>query len=239
MIVVLASRCDVVAQNFVAERRDEGVRLLCPEDLTQPGWRHRLADSEDGTFVTEGTIAPTRDVAGVLTRLGYVSEAELTRIAPSERTYVATEISMLLLSWLSDLSCPVLNRPTPDCLSGPSWRREKWVHVAHRLGVPVDPLRRRIRPGDQSVESDADSREALGVTIVGDKHVGSTRPELVQYARALAAAARVEMLVVRFTREGAGFSFDEASFWPDLDNEDVADAVMRYFTPIVAIARSA
>jgi hypothetical protein len=46
-----------------------------------------------------------------------------------------------LLSWLSQLNCLVLNRPTPLCLSGPSWRPEQWTYAAAQLGIPVQPLR--------------------------------------------------------------------------------------------------
>jgi hypothetical protein len=33
-------------------------------------------------------------------------------------------MKVFLLSWLSQLNCLVLNRPTPLCLSGSSWRPE-------------------------------------------------------------------------------------------------------------------
>jgi hypothetical protein len=38
-----------------------------------------------------------------------------------------------LLSWLSQLNCLVFNRPTPLCLSGPSWRPEQWTYAAAQL----------------------------------------------------------------------------------------------------------
>ena len=36
--------------------------------------------------------------------------------------------NMDLLSWLSQLNCPVVNRPTPLCLSGPNRRPEQWTY---------------------------------------------------------------------------------------------------------------
>ncbi len=71
--------------------------------------------------------------------------------------YVSAEMTAFLLSWLSGLDCPILNRPTPNCLSGPGWRQEQWIHLAARLGIPVDPVQRYAKLGEEpSIETGRD-----------------------------------------------------------------------------------
>jgi len=101
------------------------------------GWRQSLGGVDGDAAVVEGKRVPQKEITGVLTRLPCVFEQELVDITPDDRRYVAAEMTAFLLFWLSRLKCPVLNRPTPTCLSGPYWRREKWIHVAARVGIPV------------------------------------------------------------------------------------------------------
>jgi hypothetical protein len=65
------------------------------------------------------------------------------------------------------------------------------------------------------------------VVVIGRQHVGTADPVLVAHAHALADAAGVELLSVRFDGEGPSARFVAASMWPDLDDARVSDAVLR------------
>ncbi len=158
MLVVVAGRHDATAKTFVERHAAAGVALLSSDDLSRPGWRFSLASGgpgPDGAAVVGGHQVATADVAGVLTRLPRVTEAELPGIVPEDRTYVAAEMTAFLLAWLSSLRCPVLNRPTTTCLAGPYWWPAQWVRVAHALGVPVRPVHYRADPGRLSSNGEA------------------------------------------------------------------------------------
>ena len=109
--LVFASRVDTAAKNFAAAA-GSNVRLMTPADLSQPGWRFRLGDAAGSTAVLGGEPVPASAIAGVLTRLPSVTDHDLTHIAPSDRAYVAAEMTAFLLAWLTALKCPLVNRPT-------------------------------------------------------------------------------------------------------------------------------
>jgi hypothetical protein len=128
----------------------------------------------------------------VLTRLGWVTEHEIPHIAAHDRGYVAAEMHAFLFGWLSHIPCRVLNRPTAYCLAGPSWRPEKWLHAAARLGIPTRRMQHLTRPGS-SPQAGCASEAGITVTIVGDRSIGDRR--FAEATRELAAAAGVEMLI--------------------------------------------
>lgn len=224
--VVLASRYDSAARRFVRRYASRGACLLTPDDLSRTGWHHRLGHPDSSTAVIAGRMVAARDIAGVVIRLPYVAQQDLARIDPADRAYVASEMNAFLLSWLLELGCPLLNRPTPQCLAGPYWHHEKWVQTAHRLGISVLPVRRHIRLPNGTAEDAESPREGVTVTIVGQRHVGTAEPVLIDQARSLARAAGVELLAVRFSRPGVGARFVEASLWPDIGNRAMGDAIL-------------
>ena len=230
--VVLASRYDSVARRFVRRYASRGARLLTPDDLSRIGWYHRLGHPHSSTAVIAGRMTAARDITGVVIRLPYVGEQDLAHIIPADRSYVASEMSAFLLPWLLELSCPLLNRPTPHCLAGPYWRHEQWVQTAHRLGISVFPMRRHIRFPDVVPQKPAP--KGVTVTLVGQRHIGTAEPGLVDQARALARAAGVDLLAVRFSSPAAGARFVEASLWPDIGNRAVGDSILEYLRGNVA-----
>ena len=142
MFIVIASRHDLIARDLVARWMAYDAVLLTCEDLSVVGWRHYPGAPEASTARVGGREVRMGHIAGVLTRLPYISDAELSHIVTDDRAYVAAEMMAFLVSWLSQLTCPVLNRPTPSCLVGPYWRQAQWVYIAAQLGLPV-----RVRRG--------------------------------------------------------------------------------------------
>jgi len=225
--LVLASRSDAAAISFATSAGPE-IRLMTPADLSQPGWKFRLGDVASSMAMIAGQPVPSAAIAGVLTRLPGVAEHDLPHIVASDRAYVAAEMSAFLLAWLTALDCPLVNRPTPQCLSGPMWRPEQWVVLANRLGISARPVIRRAARENASVTGDGAVSAATTITIVGRQHVGEDDETLVKRAHALADAACVDLLAVQFDGCGADAHFVGASSWLDLADERVAIKVMDF-----------
>jgi hypothetical protein len=171
----------------------------------------------------------TEEIAGVLTRLPYVDENELHHIVPGDRAYVSAEMTAFLVSWLSGLACPVLNRPTPTCLTGPNWRPERWVHAAAQLGIPVSPVRRDVTLTSKAWK-EVPRPPLLTVTVVGDRWFGRIDHALGVQAQRLAKAAGVDLLGVHFETTESDCTLLGVDFQPDVSSPEVADAILEYLT---------
>ena len=137
MIVVLASRYDELARELVSQWEAQGAALLTCGDLSTAGWCHYVGSPGLATAVIAGRRVAAGEITGVLTRMAFLAEQELVDIVPSDRAYAASEMTAFLLSWLSNLTCPVLNPPTPTSLCGPYWRSEQWNSIAKTAGMRV------------------------------------------------------------------------------------------------------
>jgi len=226
MIVIVANRWDRTAKACAARWARYDARVLTAQDLSTAGWRQRLSQLDGGTAVIGGQLVPQREIMGVLTLLPCITEGELVEIASEDRPYVAAEMTAFLLFWLSSLQCPVLNRPTPMCLSGPYWRREKWVRVAAQAGIPVQAFQRRAVPGSNAGEDTVPG--ATIVTVAGKSVIGETDPALLLQAQRLAELTGVELLGVHFSSPERDARFVTASTFPDLSDDRIAEAVLEY-----------
>ncbi len=227
MIVIAANRWDQTPRSLASHWAPHDVAILTAQDLSVAGWHQRLSTSDDGTAVAELKPVPQNEIKGVLTLLPCIFEEELGDIVPEDRGYVAAEMTAFLLVWLSRLKCPVLNRPTPTCLSGPYWRREKWVFVAAQAGIPAEPVRRHSAASGCAAEGESLPVGAT-VTVIGNRVVGAGEPALQQQALRLARLAGVQLLAVHFSSAERGAHFVGASVFPNLSDDAVADAVFEY-----------
>jgi hypothetical protein len=225
--VVIASSSDAPAQSFVKRYADRGVCLMTPSDLSQSGWRYPVGQASGSTVKIGGNSLSARDIAGILIRIPRVTINDVPYIAPPDQSYVAAEMTAFLLAWLKELECPVINLPTPRCLSGPGWSRAKWVQTATRIGIPTDPSRRQIRFSAEPVDVSCPEHTGVTVTIVGQKSIGPVDQDLQRAARALADAAGTELLVVRFSKPGPGARFLDANHWIDLGDREIGEAVLQ------------
>lgn len=228
-LLVLASAFDEQARALVECWGTHGARLLTPADLASPGWSYRVGRDDDTCLVAGGDRIPVRDVAGILVRLSAVSPLELVQIEPGDRAYVAAEMHAFLLAWLTDAPCPVLNRPSATCLSGPWWRAERWAWEAGRLGIPSRPVCRAVTLDAAVPTPDATDHPAVSVVVVGGEWVGEVDPVLGMQARRLAAAAGADLLGVRFTQQDGAWRFTGAETTPDPLAPPVEDAILAYF----------
>jgi hypothetical protein len=228
MLVIVADEHDADAVALVDRWRDHDAQLLSIADLLAPGWCHRVASPGALTAVVFGRVVPVETISGVLTLLPCIFAERLVGIIPEDRAYVAAETTAFLASWLSDLPCPVLNRPTPDWLTGPNWRPAQWVHAAARLGIPV----RAVRHGTSGEAATATpTRHAnTSVTVVSGHCFGETDPTLAVHARRLAASAGVAMLTVHFDGETADAHMVGADVRPDLASPTIANAILHHLS---------
>jgi len=225
MIVVVGSRFDAAARALVERWPGGDAQLLSAEDLTTAGWQWSANARDEAIAVVSGRRVRVASIRGVLTRRPAVLPQELTAIAEVDRGYVAAETTAFLTAWLSNLSCPVLNRPQGGCLSGPNWTIDKWLCTAVRLDLPVRPCRRTV-PAAASAPEQAGSLDRLDrVVVVGSEVFGGVGSARGDDARRLACAAGVDLLEAQFS----GSELIAATCWPDLAVPRTFEAVARYF----------
>lgn len=226
MFVILAGARDSAAQALASRAH---MSVLTPRDLSLGGWYCRFGSQEPGNAVLGGEIFPTQSICGVVTRLPWISPADLGHVAEDDRHYVAAEMHAFLFAWLSKLRCPLLNRPTPHCLSGPAWRNEHWIHTAARLEIPVRPARRSAVPGVR-FQPALPTGPIRTVTVVGGKCAGDRSTALERYTLALAAASGCAMLSANYQETVDGLQLLDVNLWPDLANVELQDLVLNHFS---------
>jgi hypothetical protein len=227
MWLVLCDASDASAAWVFQQMRSRGVaplELLTADDLALADyWEHRIAGGRASIRFRAGAL----DVAGeklhgVLNRLYTVPVPHWQSKEKSDRDYVQQELVAMFLSWLHALPCPVVNRPTPQGLSG-QWRCEsEWVWLARRAGLAVAPYRQSAH--DRIDEMKGEKRLVpLGslvqtVIVAGDAATGASAPPPVLAAcRSLAKIAGTELLGVDFIAGAAGpWTFAGASPMPYL-----------------------
>jgi hypothetical protein len=236
IIVILTSGNDSNSIRLAHRWAPTPVGLLTPQDLSVAGWRHSISSSVDGVAVVGGVLVPEKDVAAVFTRLHCISPEDLIQIEADDRAYAAAEMTAFLLFWLSQLKCPVLNRPTPASLSGPYWRQEQWVYHASQLGIPVRPIiRRAIRSVSGQREQASTPIPSATVTVVGNRLFGNTHATLKHQARRLANLAGVNLLAVHFSGPDPGAKFVTADTFPSLAEDEHSHAVLDYLRGLSSV----
>ena len=227
VVLVLADDSDATAARFVNSRHAAGARLLRPADLSQAGWTYQVGSVDNALACVAGERIEARRIRGVLSRLVAVTEHHLPQVDAADRAYVAAEMGAFLIAWLSALPCPVVNRPVPPSLAGPSWHWAQWAQLASRLGLAVAPLHCSVRPG---IDDEADGTAApptaappLRVDVMGDVAVNPPRPALADQALRLARAAGVSQLGLWFDADRDDALLVGIDPWADLDQPAVAD----------------
>jgi hypothetical protein len=230
MLLLVARDTDLAARRLARRWAHHDARLLTPRDLSRAGWLAGDVSPAASTFVANAERVDASELSAVVVRIPSVLSADVPHVDPADRGYCAAEMTAFLAWWLSELPCPVVNRPTPTCLSGIEWAEPTWAVVAAALGVPCHPTGWRSaedwpRPAD-------DPRRRIPVTVVGERSVvGSRHDERVcaqvgPWAVRLARAAGVEALTVWFDGDDAGPRFVGAQPWVDIDDPAVADLLL-------------
>jgi hypothetical protein len=227
MILVLANSRDLSARRLVEAWRADDVRLVTLADLSRPGWRYYLGDPGSEIAVASGQPIPADSIEGVVTRIPWVTPDDLPHVVEADRHYVAAEISAFLIAWLTQLPCPVINRPATNSLMGAPHAAEGWVAIAARAGLRL-PWTRRVFPAPAEAAWPPD---AITVSVLGDRCFGNVEPALADQACRLAAAAGVELLAVTFSHAAGEATFLGAHLWPDVSLPELSAALLARLVP--------
>lgn len=195
---------------------------MTPRDLCTKGWRLDVGALERSSIVADGAVRAVGEITGVLNLLPYVAEDELVTIEPADRAYVSAELTALLFYFLNALTCPVVNRPSAECLTGPGWRHEQWLLACRQAGIPTGPL-----SAHAPCDADPGSEPMQSVTVLGREYVEGEDVPYAANVRALADLARVTFLRVTCAGEAGGFH--SVQLTPHLDNPRHRAALSRFF----------
>lgn len=217
MLLVLGSALDdepsLLARRWRRAARD--VAVVTPADLSRPGWRLRCGRPAESSAALAGRVLAGPDIEGIVSALAVVSPYELAHIADGDREYVAQEMSAFLLAWITELGCPVIDRPTALSLAGCGRSPYEWAAIAHREGICADPQW---------------SGETIGVTVVGGRATGHSRDSPLSAAAVTTAAAAGRSLVtLRFAKGAASPTVVGADARPEVGDAAAADALLAWF----------
>lgn len=116
------------------------VEVVSGEELAlAPRWTHRI---ESGSSHTELLLADGRRIRSdrvglVFQRLQQIPLPQFDHSKPDDRDYASAEMHALLLSWLADFPCPVVNGAGPRGLCGTNRSRLEWSALAVQAGLPI------------------------------------------------------------------------------------------------------
>lgn len=188
-------------------------------------------------MLADGRVVDSRVVAGTLNRLVGVPPLLLEVAQPTDREYAGQEMFAFFLSWLHCLPGPMLNRPTPQGLSG-AWRHDsEWAVLAAEAGLRTSPYRMtsQAQTGGWSFSDDVLREEHVAtVVVVGEEVIGGPGgAEVNQGCRRLAVLADTELLGVDLVEDQPGsWAFLQAVPQPELrvGSEPLLDALVKTLT---------
>jgi hypothetical protein len=226
----------------------EAVRWIGVETLARATrWQHRI--EPDGTT---GTVLQLPDAAVLHDReLGVVFNRAFPDVAPgfspTDQRYAVMEMHALLLSWLTAVPGPVVNRPSPRGLTGTARGPIEWHALAARAGLPVrcarfttsarafavagytpagfaGPVPRGDRPTVLVRGGVAAQQTSL---VAGNAVVGMPDPRWREQLKALSEATACPLLDVTWARlePGAEWVVTAADPWVDATERSKAQAV--------------
>jgi hypothetical protein len=212
------------------------VELITTESLmTSVRWEHRLGKARISTKfeLLDGRQFNDREVQGTLNRMLYIPQESLLLIKPSERPYIAQELTSLFLSWLYSVPGVMVNRPTPQGLCG-QWRHiSEWVFLAAQAGLPTLPYRQsgndvNLGLGIQTSLAPSGWNIQTSIVFNGVIYGASFPPEIQAGCLRLWQASRTELLGIELACGPAGeYAFSGANVYPTLNlgGEALLDAL--------------
>lgn len=144
MFLVLAHSNDntalAVYRELCARHGQARTALLTDEDLVSGvGWTHLQHGlvSQTVLHLRDGRRVSCDEISAVFNRLRYLNVAHFTTLAGVDREYALGEMSALVLSWLADLKCAVINPPSTLSLNGEHRSLFEWLRLAVDVGLPT------------------------------------------------------------------------------------------------------
>lgn len=202
-------------------------------------WEHRVGG--DGAHLKIGlhdgrTLCSSR-IRGALNRIAAPSDTLIRRAVESDREYAAAEMQAFYLSWLNAVPGNVVNRPTPQGMSG-SWHHiSEWALMADRCGFKVPRYRQTdLDPMERGYASLAPAGVSVTNLVVldGVGVFGSPVPEkLAASCQALAQAEKNGILGVDVYQDPSGdwlFAGAMPTPWLPLGGDPLLDGLVTLLT---------
>jgi hypothetical protein len=222
MFLVLCSASDTAAHWASRGLQALGLEplLMVTTEMLSAGMPGKQSASRAGdpiafTLANGCTVSFTdRTVRGVLNRLVSAPFQGVNRLAIADR-----EMSTACLSWLSSLSCPVLNRPTPQGFASRYFHISEWPALARQAGLVVAA---NLQVGVDSHEicefPPRSQARSTRVVVFQNQIFGSLLPEAIRKGCCrLAALSGAPLLGIDFhTSPGELWAFSAATPVPDL-----------------------
>jgi hypothetical protein len=208
MLLVVTSSGDSELALFTSRPT---IAVVVPAHLSQSGWFYQVGEGALARLMTSRGDIGGSELSGVLTRIHRVLPGDLPHIEADDREYVAAEMTAFLAALISEMACPLLNRPAANSLWGPPWTIETWWRAAAKEGFPV------------CCNYDKLCTDLASIVVLGRDtiHRDNTLPD---YARALseslAACAGVSLLEARFCKTHQ--ALQQVSLRPKLTGDLVA-----------------
>ncbi len=206
MWLVLCHDRDVVAAWCAVAMRHSGlspVEVVLAQDLAfGASLKHSVIDGRAHTEIRlgDGRVLVSDDIRGVINRLVAMPPGE--DVPEADKPYAVAERTAATVSWLAGLTCPVVNPPTANFLSG-RWRRDpEWQQLAAYVGLPT-----------AGWYSAAPAQEIArhGVLVAGTEVLGAPEDGLDGRLARLAAVAETPLCEVFFAATDNGWAVDGAT----------------------------
>ncbi len=199
------------------------VELVSPEVLSYSlSLEHRISSTATSVEIDlpGGRRISNQTTGGILNRTYMVPVRLWAKAEKVDRDYVSQELTALYLSWLYSLPCPVINRPTPQGLSG-RWRTEsEWVSLAAAAGLPTPVFRQSS--SDRIDEMKGEKRlmpvraPRRTVIVANGTVFGDVSGEFGPACCNLAGLSETSLLGIDFVPARGGWVFAGATPNPDL-----------------------
>lgn len=145
MWLVLCDSNDIPAMWAARGLQRRGLKpleILTPDLLVyNRNLAHRLGDSQNKSVVElmDGRIIDSATIRGTLNRVRALPLTHLQIVKEADRTYAESELYALFTSWLYSFPQVMLNRPTPQGLSGQQLSALEWLNLAIKAGFTTLP----------------------------------------------------------------------------------------------------
>ena len=202
-------------------------------------WEHRVGAGGAHLKISlqDGRTLCSSRIRGALNRIAAPSNALIQHAVEADREYARAEMQAFYLSWLHAVPGNVVNRPTPQGMSG-SWRHiSEWAAIAARCGFPVPRYRQTdLDPIERGYASlaPAGAKVANLVVLDGVGVFGAAVPEKIADAcQSLARTERNEMLGIDVYQDAAGewlFAGATPTPWLQSGGEPLLDGLFTLLT---------
>ena len=144
MFLVLTNNDDATAMSvykeLCARQGADRVAFLNDKELSVgTGWSYTHDNNITRTTLRlrDGRCVTSDDITAVFNRLRYLDSANFVTFDVRDREYGVGEMFALLLSWLTSLRCPVVNRAGVRGFSYSNRTILEWFKLAGEVGLPT------------------------------------------------------------------------------------------------------